>query len=131
MKIRSKIAFLLTAVTLAFSLNGCVAVLAGAAGAGTVAYVEGKLESPLNAGYAQSRHAVVLAIKQLEFSLIEQHHDALNAYFTARTASDKKIEIKLSNVSPTATQVEIRVGFFGDRELSLTILSKIKANLPS
>ena len=46
-----------------------------------------------------------------------------------RTALDKRVEIKLTRVTKTLTQVQIRVGLVGDQGLSLTILEKIKAEL--
>lgn len=129
MKTKARLGLILAAATLAASLTGCVAVVAGAAGASTVAYVRGELDSPLNANYDTSVKAVNRAIKQLEFALIDEHHDALTAYFTARTAGDKKIEITVVKVSDDTSKVKIRIGFFGDQSLSMTILNKIKSNL--
>ena len=129
MKTKTRLGLLFASAVLALSLTGCVAVVAGAAGAGTVAYVEGRIDAPLNANYTKSRQAVDLAIKQLEFALINEHHDALTAYFTARTAGDKKISITLMKVTDSTSRVQIRVGIFGDENLSLTVLNKIKANL--
>jgi hypothetical protein len=68
-------------------------------------------------------------IEQLKFAKIAESADALSARFTARTAQDKKIEIVLTKVGEDLTKVEIRVGVFGDEDVSMTILSKIKANL--
>ena len=51
------------------------------------------------------------------------------AVIVARTAEDKKIEIKVSSVSAAQAKVQIRVGVFGDEALSQRILEKIRANL--
>jgi hypothetical protein len=110
-------------------VSGCVAVLAGAAGAGTVAWVQGRLDATLNGGFNDTEKAANLAIKQLQFVLINEHKDALNAELKARTSEDKEIKIKVIRVTETATQVQIRVGLFGDEGQSLAILDKIKANL--
>ncbi len=53
----------------------------------------------------------------------------LNAILIARTAEDKKIEIKVSRVGDITSRVQIRVGVFGNEVQSLAILDKIKANL--
>jgi hypothetical protein len=110
-------------------ISGCVAVLAGAAGAGTVAWVQGRLDATLNAGFDDTEKAANRAIKQLQFAMINEHKDALNAELKARTSEDKEIKIKVIRVTDTATQVQIRVGLFGDEGQSLAILDKIKANL--
>lgn len=55
--------------------------------------------------------------------------DALKAVLVARTAMDKKIEIAISNTGKKLTKIKIRVGVFGDEQLSMSILDKIKAGL--
>src|SRR5512135_1223364 len=129
MKISPKMGVLLVTLTVATCLTGCVAVVAGAAGAGTVAYVSGGVDASLSSGYEKTVTASNLAIQQLEFAKISEKRDALTAYFTARTAGDRKITIKVIKIADQATKVEIRVGFFGDKLLSMTILDKIKANV--
>ena len=129
MKNPMRIWFLLTALGVSAALTGCIAVVAAGAGAGTVAYVQGKLESPLGADYHRSVAAVDRAIAQLEFARISHNQDALTSTFTVRTAEDKKVVIEVSKVSDQASKVEIRVGIFGNEALSMTILDRIKANL--
>jgi hypothetical protein len=51
----------------------------------------------------------------------------LEAILVARTAGDKKVEIRVKQLSENATTVKIRVGVFGDESLSIAILDKIKA----
>jgi len=128
MKIPLKTWFLLAAAAATVALTGCVAIVAGAAGAGTVAYIRGELDAPLNASYPQAVTAVDRAIQQLEFARISDRQDALTAIFVARTAEDKKITIKVTKVADQTSKVAIRVGWLGDESLSLTILSRIKAN---
>lgn len=110
-------------------LSGCVAVLAGAAGAGTVAWVEGRLDSTLNASLDDAERASGLAIKQLQFAMISEKKDALTADLKARTAEDKKIDIKVIRVTDKTSKIQIRVGLMGDEGQSLVILDKIKQNL--
>jgi ribosomal protein L25 (general stress protein Ctc) len=104
-------------------------VLAGAAGAGTVAWVQGRLDAALDANYDKAEKAVNLAITQMEFAKVSEKKDVLNAIFIARTAEDKKIQIKVSRVGDITSRVQIRVGVFGNEVQSLAILDKIKANL--
>lgn len=120
---------MLAAALLAASLTGCVAVVAGAAGAGTVVWVRGELEATLDANYEKAVTAANLAIKQFQFAKVSEKKDALTAILIARTAEDRKIEIKVGKTGDQSAKVQIRVGFFGDEALSLTILDKIKTNL--
>ena len=69
------------------------------------------------------------AIEQLEFAKMSDNKDALKAVLVSRTAQDKKVEITLQNNGKKITNVKIRVGVFGDEQLSISILDKIKSNL--
>ena len=118
--------------SLAVVQTGCVVVAVGAAGvagAGAVAYVRGDLQASLPNGYESVVRASSKAIYQLQFKKVEDNHDALKAVLVARTADDKKVEITVTRESDENTKVVIRVGFFGDQALSMTILEKIKAAL--
>jgi hypothetical protein len=130
MKTTLRIRLVLAAAALVLaSLTGCVAVVAGAAGAGAVAYVRGELESMLSAGYDNSADAANRAVQQLQFAKISERKDALTDIITVRTAGDRKVVIKIIKVADLNSKVKIRVGWFGDEALSLTILEKIRANL--
>ena len=118
----------LAAVLLA-SLTGCVAVVAGAAGAGTVAWVNGRLDATLDGDFETVEKAANQAITQLQFAKISERKDALTAILVVRTAGDKKIEIKVFKIVDKASKVQIRVGLFGDQLLQLSVLDKIKSNL--
>ncbi len=129
MKIVWKSWVILAVVALLPLLSGCVVVLAGAAGAGTVAWVQGRLDAALDANYDKAEKAVNLAVTQMQFAKVSEKKDVLNAILIARTAEDKKIEIKVSRVGDVTSRVQIRVGYFGDEAQSLAILDKIKTNL--
>jgi hypothetical protein len=122
---------LLVAGLLALSLlglSGCIAVAAGA-GAGAYAYVRGDLETNLNNDYNKVVDSARAAIKDLEFAKVSENKDALKAVLVARTALDKKVEITVTYTAKKLTNIKIRVGLFGDEQLSLSILDKIKAGL--
>lgn len=109
--------------------TGCVIVAAGAAGAGTVAYIRGELEGTLPAGLPASLQAARASIEQLKLIKISDKEDALTGVVVARTADDKRIEIKFSAVGDGITKVQIRVGVMGDKIVSTAILDRIKGNL--
>lgn len=109
-------------------ISGCVVIAAGA-GAGAVAYVRGELDSSVEHDLDAVFKASQQAMTKLEFAKINEHKSAVDAELVARTALDKRVEIKLTKVTDTLTKVQIRVGLVGDQDLSLMILEKIKAGL--
>lgn len=125
---RSLIVALVMSLSLAV-LPGCVVVAAGAAGAGAVAYVRGELSATVDGDYNRVVNAANRAIQELEFAKVSEHKDALNTVLVARTALDKKVEIRLANAGNKLTTIKIRVGVFGDEALSQAVLAKIKGAL--
>lgn len=110
--------------------SGCFLVAVGAAaGAGAVAYVDGRLTTSLPHGYDDVVQGTDRAIVQLQFLKVGESRDALKALFEARTADDKKVSIEVTRVSDNLTKIEIRVGIFGDKSVSLAILDRIKGNI--
>ena len=130
MKTTLKLQLVFAAAALALaSLTGCVAMVAGAAGAGTVAWVRGELESTLSAGYDKSTEAANLAVQQLQLVKISETKSGEDDVIIVRTAGDRKVRIRITRVADPNTKVRIRVGWFGDEALSLAVLEKIRANL--
>lgn len=109
--------------------SGCVAVVAAGAGAGTVAYLRGELESTLGGNLERTNQAVNRAIEELKFVRISENKDALLALTVVRNAADQRIEIRQDVVGEKLTRVRIRVGVFGDEKLSRTLLDRIQARL--
>jgi hypothetical protein len=121
------------AVTVALS-SGCFLVAVGAAagaGAGAVAYVKGELTATLDATFERTVHASDGALEQLHIALISQSGDSLSTVLTARTSEDTKLTITVNRLEANTNlaQVRIRVGVFGNEQLSRTILDQIKKNL--
>jgi hypothetical protein len=110
------------------ALPGCLAVAAGA-GAGVVTYVRGDLETTVATEYPKVVDSARRALKDLEFVNVSDNKDALKAVLVARTALEKKVEVTLTNSGKKLTDIKIRVGIFGDEQLSLAILDKIKSGL--
>jgi len=101
----------------------------GAAAAGTVAYVDGKLEATLGYPYNTVADATNKAINQLGFAKPEEHKDELSDILTTHTAKGNQVVITLTKDGDSSTKVSIRVDTMGDKEISQTILDKIKSNL--
>jgi len=117
------------AITLSSGCFLAVVGAAGAAGAGTVAYVRGELDASLTDTVDAVDRAASQALQQLQFAKINEGKSAVDAAITARTGQDKKIEIKLDRTADHVTRVRIRVGLFGDESLSRLLLEQIRADL--
>ena len=124
--------FLVSMMSVALLLQcGCVGALIGgaAAGAGTYAYVRGELKDTENVPLDKAWKATQTAIKELTFTISSQAKDGLSAKMIAHTAQSKKVEINLVTQSDNVTAIGIRVGTFGDEDLSRLIMDKIRKKL--
>jgi hypothetical protein len=110
--------------------SGCAVVVAGGAGAGTVAYLRGDLRATMDASMDQAAKAVTAGIAKLRLNMISEESDATGGKFIARTAKDEKISITLTRESATLTRISVRVGLFGDEALSRHIYEAISQSLP-
>jgi hypothetical protein len=113
-------------------LNGCILFVAGgaaAAGAGTVAYVNGELKDTEDHSLDPVHDATVAGVQDMQYVIVNTAKDAGQFKLTVRTATDQKIDITLIKQSPNSTEIRIRVGTFGDEQLSRQLLDKIKAHL--
>jgi hypothetical protein len=116
-------------LVLASLQSGCVVVAAGAAGAGAVAYIRGEVVSNLEQNVDAVFAATDRALGKMELVRVSDNKTSVDAQLLARTALDKRVEIRLTRVSDKLTKVQIRVGVLGDQYLSITLLEKIKAEL--
>lgn len=109
-------------------VGGCVVAAVGA-GAGTVAYVRGDLESVESHTLDEVYTATKKAVEKLELHLIEAKKDAMTGEVEVRDAQDKKILIKLAATAEKTTKISIRVGLFGSETKSRLIYDEIRENL--
>ena len=110
----------LRASLIAFA-SGCALFAVGAAG---YAYAKGELKSTEPAPLDRTWDATVAAVKELQFPIVEQSKDALEARMVAKNAEDKDIRIKLKKVADNSTELHVRVGAFGDEAVSHEILDR-------
>src|SRR5262245_842241 len=127
-----RVTLVLLCSALLLATSGCLLFVAGAAagaGAAGYAYANGVLKATEPSPLDNVWSATIGAMKDLQYSVTKQAKDALTGDLTARTATDKKIEIQLKKLSDNSTEISIRVGTFGDENLSRVILDKIKNRL--
>ncbi len=114
-------------------LNGCVGaaivggLAAGAAvGAGAIAYTKGELRVVEAISLDQAWTAAQKGLQALELTAIDKGKDRLNAKLSARTSEGKEITLNLKNEGARLTEVRIRIGTFGDEQLSRRILEAMR-----
>lgn len=122
----------LAGALVALSSSGCALLLVGAgaaAGAGTVAYLQGELKTNQDAPLDKVLKAADATLKEMKLTVLERTEGVERAKLTARVEGDKRVEITLTRLTPKATAISIRVGVFGDEALSRQILEKILKRL--
>lgn len=109
---------------------GCAAIAVGAAAAGgTVAYVRGDLQTTFDHNLERVYEATLGAVDDFGFALISDRGDRTGGDLVARTGQDRRVKISMVPVGDELTEVSIRVGAFGDQDLSMRIHDAIRARL--
>lgn len=126
--------FALVALLLALSIevSGCppaLFVAGGAAGAGAVVWVKGKLEEELNVPLGKVHQASLAGLKELELPIKEDRKDMLSAEIESQFADGKDIWISIRSLAESTTKITIRVGVLGDQPRSERIIEAIHRHL--
>ena len=112
----------------ALSLEGCIVTSNGANPEGT-SYVFGRLDGVLKG----SPQTVVKAAKNVlddqEMKDVTEIASALDGKVTARTALDTAITVTVTRKDDATSNISIKVGSFGDHQISTELYQKIKAKL--
>ena len=105
-------------------------ILGGAAaGIGTYSYLNGELEVKYPVGFDKAWQGAVTAMEQLQFTKESSNRDGLAGKLEARRGDGTPITISFELISDKVTSIRVRVGMFGDQEISERIHERIKENL--
>ncbi len=110
-------------------MPGCVAIIGAGAGAGTVAYVRGELQTAYAASFNRTWDATIAALNDLGITIYNTKRDATEGDIEATKTDGTKVKINLKPKGQGVTSVRIRVGIFGDEEVSRTISDQISRRL--
>lgn len=113
----------------AFLCQGCVVAVLGLGAAGAVAYSKGDLEVVEAENINKVYEAALQMIEQTNLRLINVSQDSFSATITANNAQNKKIVLSFKSKEKKNTALSIRVGTFGDKELSRRIYEQIHENI--
>jgi hypothetical protein len=111
-------------------LTGCAALLIGGAAAGAAAagvmYKEGELQADLEAKPPQALQATERAFRDLIWTKESAKSSATDALATARTATGKEVTVTINRQTENVSRIGIRIGTFGDENLSRLLYDKIQ-----
>ena len=123
------LAHALVLLLLAGSLSGCTLLAVGAGGAagvGGAAYILGDLEATLQHPPQDIAAASEKAFDHLGIKHIETKSSKIHSRVVGRTTSDKKVTVETKLKDGGLSETSIRVGLFGDEEVSRSILKQIE-----
>jgi hypothetical protein len=125
-------AMMIALLFMSFMLQGCVLLAVGAgaaAGAGTVAYIKGELQTTYAASLDRTWNATLEALRDLDYKVITSEKGGAEGEIEAKQIGGDKVKVALSISGPGTTLVKIRVGVFGDEAISRAISDKIAQKL--
>lgn len=113
-------------------LNGCVALVAGGAGAGAVAYTKGEYGNRYDKPYDSTWQAALDALHQMGISVYNTSKDG--GLIEGTRQDGTKVRLALQSIDANTTQVRIRVGKLGEedfsRQIDLTIRRLLDVGQP-
>ncbi|MFO1462043.1 MAG: DUF3568 family protein [Verrucomicrobiota bacterium] len=92
-------------------------------------YSQGSLLAVEAASMDKVWRASRAALSSLDITELEAQGSTLAAFIDGRTPDLKKVTIKMRPLSPTKTELKIRIGTFGDESLAHLIYEKIQIAL--
>ncbi|HPR63514.1 MAG TPA: DUF3568 family protein [Thermoanaerobaculia bacterium] len=121
---------IVTLALLSALLTSCAAAVVGVIGVtGGYLFVNGQLKETVPAPLPAVHAAVKSSFIALGFHETREVADKLKGKLQAEMADGTRIYIWLKATDMDQTEVSIRVGYMGDRELSIQILKQIKSRL--
>ena len=126
-----KITLRMMAATLVMlSMSGCIALaVGGAAGAGGVMYVKGRVVDKVNAPIEKAYNASLSMLAAKKLPVKSKSADVAAAHVTSKYADDKEIWIDIEAVTSEVCEIKIRVGALGDQDRAIDLLDGIKSRL--
>ena len=121
----------LTSIFLLFSLCGCVALFAGAAGgAGTAAWLSGKLTQEFHSPYTETTIAAKKALESMQLPIVKEVTQETVSQFRSKYSDGREIWIDVHKISEESSKVEVRVGALNSNKQAATdILKQIQKYL--
>jgi len=122
--------FLIAGFTLV-NICGCFALFAGAAGgAGTAAWLSGKLSEEVHYPFDRTVKAVKGALASLRLPVTKETTEANIAQIMSKYSDGKTIWVDIHKITDNSSKIEVRVGgVTSDKEAADKILKRIQRYL--
>jgi hypothetical protein len=111
---------------------GCApALIAGgaAAGAGTALYLEGDLETVLDASFEESWTATLAVLTEKGVTVVSREEKINSGHIKGRMEDGARLKVIIQGLTRKTTEISIRIGTIGDEQRSKEILRAIQARL--
>ena len=126
---RKILLFLICVIGLS-QLYGCVALLAGAAGgAGTAAWLSGKLSQEVNVPFDRALKAARRGLESMKFNVTKETVKEDVAQLMSNYSDGRTIWLDVRRVADSSSRIDVRVGATGDKEAAKKILDQIRRYL--
>jgi hypothetical protein len=128
---RQRISAFVGVVLFLSSVYGCIPLLAGAAGgAGTAAWLSGKMSQTVNAPFEKTIKAAKSALSAMNLAIEKETQDKDIAQIVSKYTDGKTIWIDIRPVTETSSKIDVRVGAVNaDKKASDKILRRIQRYL--
>lgn len=131
-----RITLLLLLLSLSISQCGCLVAAAGAAaGAGAYAYYQGNHGDTFAGEFGQTYQATKQALADLNMPIRHEEHHGLTGLIESSIEDGSKVTIdieeqpRIASTDGHVTEVKVRVGTFGDSQVSSKLHAQIRAHL--
>ena len=117
--------------TSALSLSSCWLIVGAAAGAGTIAYVQGKYSMNMDGSLKDVYNAALEAVQNNnDYVITKKDITPTDATIEGNTKVDTTdFSIEIEKLTSNASKVTIKFGTFGDRAASATLMDQIQKNV--
>ncbi|MED7788846.1 DUF3568 domain-containing protein [Francisella sp. 19X1-34] len=115
----------------ALSLNSCWLIVGAAAGAGTIAYVQGTYSMNMDGSIKDVYNAALEAVQNNnDYVITKKDITPTEATIEGNTKVDSTdFSIEVEKLTSNASKVSIKFGTFGDKTASATLMDQIQKNL--
>jgi hypothetical protein len=105
-----------------------MALVGAGAAVGIVAYkyYGGQLTVIYEAPFMETWDATLTALKGMKHEILSADHDHTSGKIVAYGADERSVTISLAYISAEETEVVIRVGYLGDKQVSMSIKERIR-----
>jgi hypothetical protein len=126
---RKAIALVTALLGMSLLVSGCVAAVAAAGGAGGYAWSRGKLSFTTPNDITKCHKAAISGLAELDIRIVGDTTDTLTGRIKGETATGEDVTVDLESQTIRITKIDIRVGFWGNREQAELIADKILKRL--